>query len=160
MILSTVIKKVKSVLKEHKITPFLIAESVKELTAGSKTLMLGVKWEEFEGKAELMVNDFGIEFEGHDIDSILLPYSYIRGFKIRIDNVLVVIVAYFEMNEIRYCPFTKGHVNLSFPNELLNNMKSKRIGNQYLKIPTPVEDYLNCTFDKNGRYLVEPLVNE
>ena len=154
-----VIGKLNSIFKKHNVEHFLITESAKKIDPDEvESFALGVKWEEVEGKMDDIFDDLADEFD--NIKTIKAPYSYDRAFKFIDGGITYVIAAYFLMGDNRFCPFRKSGKSLTFPDAMLDKMKKLRVGNKYLKVPTPVEDYLKVTFDeKTGKYKAKEFVN-
>lgn len=152
--------KLNSIFKEHKVEYFLIGDSAREDYdySTARTFMVGMRWDEVDGKMDAIFNDLAIEF--NDVETVKHPYTFARAFKFIDGDVTFTIAAYFLMGESRYCPYRKGTIALSFPDSLLENMKKVKIGNKYVKIPTPKEDYLKATFDENNKYTVDKFNKE
>lgn len=144
---------IQKIFKNHGIDVFLIADSVLvEDWKKENKLMLGFKFEAFEEYDVDVVNDL-IENFGN-VECIKKPFDYERAFKFNCDGINVILAGYFLKDEIRYCPFSDVKKNLVFESALLDDMKKKRIGNKFVFVPTPVEEYVESTFNDDGKYII------
>ena len=131
------LSKISNKLKD--IDCFLIANTVKAVHEGTlddqKKIFIGFYTEEDKQLADQILAD-GIMI---DEDAEDLPP--------------VIFVVYELAGDYYQCKFKRNPaLCLQFPVEMLDHPKKKRIGNTYWKIPTPIEDYLECTFNEDGTY--------
>jgi len=148
MSLMVTVGRVKKICDEVGLELFLIGDSAKGVdTKADKVFMFGCKAEDFE-----KIGDQPFIF-GDNFPEMKIEFVDNRAFKIKDeDGNVIILAAYFLDRDTRYCPYKNQKGSLQFPDELLVDMKKKKIGNKYFDIPTPVGEYLDATFTSNGTW--------
>ena len=149
--------KLKEALDSVKVKCFLVADTARLANEGNlsdvSVFTVGVKAEDFVKKTTEIAEALNKEFAevGGVAQDIFSKKGFTRAFKLNFEKFLVVVAAYFTDGENRICPFTVNEMALTFPVELLDDMKKKKIGNKWFPIPSPIEDYLEATYFEDGR---------